>query len=79
MIIDRFVIERDDLGKLLAVSSEHGYQPVGPTARDGAIAHDVLASVDGLPIGVTGPASVLGSACTHGRGFSTRLTWNFME
>lgn len=49
---ERFVIERGHIGELLGVLKDHGYQPVGPTVRDGAIVYDVLTSVDDLPLGM---------------------------
>lgn len=42
-----------DVGRLIAVLAERGYQVVGPTVRDGAIMSGPLSSVEDLPIGWT--------------------------
>lgn len=49
---ERFIIESRHIGTLLGILKDHGYQPVGPTVRDGVIVYDVLASVSDLPVGV---------------------------
>jgi sulfhydrogenase subunit beta (sulfur reductase) len=47
------VVERDNLGDLLAALTRRGYEVVGPTVRDGAIVCDPLTSPADLPIGWT--------------------------
>ena len=49
----RVVIEREHLQQLLDVLRQHGYQVVGPTARDGAIVYDEVTAVADLPAGWT--------------------------
>lgn len=53
MISESFIIERQDLQKLLDALRQRGYQAVGPTVREGAIVYDQIASVEDLPIGWT--------------------------
>jgi ferredoxin len=50
---DQAVVERQQLQTLLDALVGRGYQPVGPTIRDGAIVYDALASAADLPIGWT--------------------------
>lgn len=47
------VIHRNDLQALFEVLVEHGYTPVGPTLRDGAIVYDQLGGLADLPRGWT--------------------------
>ena len=47
------VVERSDLGKLFPALANRGYQVVGPTVRDGAIAYARLTSASDLPVGWT--------------------------
>lgn len=49
----RWVLERKDLGQLLADLREDGYRLVGPTVWDGAIVHAEIDGVDDLPAGWT--------------------------
>jgi len=48
-----YVIKRDDLQTLFDVLIARGYQPVGPTLREGVIVYDELSSVQDLPAGWT--------------------------
>jgi formate hydrogenlyase subunit 6/NADH:ubiquinone oxidoreductase subunit I len=48
-----FVIKRNNLQTLFDVVIERGYEPVGPTVRDGAIVYDQLRGVEALPEGWT--------------------------
>ncbi len=50
---ERVVVERQDFQRLFDVLQQQGYELVGPTIREGAIAYDTIASVDDLPIGWT--------------------------
>ena len=50
---DRVLVEHQDFQCLLDVLQQQGYELVGPTIREGAIAYDTIASVDDLPIGWT--------------------------
>ena len=50
---DLVVVECQQLQALLDALVERGYQPVGPTVRDGAIVYDALTSASDLPIGWT--------------------------
>ena len=50
---ERVVVERDDFPCLLDVLQQQGYELIGPTLREGAIAYDTIASVEDLPIGWT--------------------------
>jgi sulfhydrogenase subunit beta (sulfur reductase) len=43
----------DGLGNLLSVLVDSGYEVFGPQVRDGVIAHDLLRSVEDLPLGWT--------------------------
>jgi ferredoxin len=43
----------DGLGSLLDRLSEQGYEVFGPSVRSGVIAHDLVTSVDDLPVGWT--------------------------
>jgi hypothetical protein len=47
------IVERQDFQSLFAVLQQKGYELIGPTIREGAIAYDTIASVDALPIGWT--------------------------
>ncbi|MDR3691120.1 MAG: 4Fe-4S dicluster domain-containing protein [Fimbriimonas sp.] len=47
------VLQRSELGWLLAILRDRGYTVVGPTIRDAAIVLDEIASVEDLPIGMT--------------------------
>lgn len=53
MIREQVIIERADFQKLLDALRQKGYQPVGPTVRDGAIVYDKITAVEDLPIGWT--------------------------
>jgi ferredoxin len=44
-------MERDRLDELLGALRRHGFRPIGPTVRDGAIVYDDLASSNDLPAG----------------------------
>jgi ferredoxin len=46
-------IGREDLSRLIAALRERGYTVIGPTARDGAVVLDEIASDADLPIGWT--------------------------
>jgi sulfhydrogenase subunit beta (sulfur reductase) len=50
---DVLVIDSRHLEALFGILKEHGYQPVGPTVRGGAICYDALGSASDLPIGVS--------------------------
>lgn len=50
---DRVVLQRQDLQTLFALLQQAGYELVGPTIREGAIAYDTLSSLEDLPIGWT--------------------------
>ncbi len=50
---DPAVVERDDFQRLLDVLQKQGYELIGPTIREGAIAYDTIASVEDLPVGWT--------------------------
>jgi sulfhydrogenase subunit beta (sulfur reductase) len=50
---DAFVIDCGHFEELFGVLQRQGYQPVGPTVLDGAIAYDALGSTSDLPIGVS--------------------------
>jgi formate hydrogenlyase subunit 6/NADH:ubiquinone oxidoreductase subunit I len=50
---DVVIIERSDLQHLLDILVARDYRVIGPTARDGAIVYDDLASTDQLPVGWT--------------------------
>jgi ferredoxin len=50
---DRVVVRCQELQTLLDMLVERGYQPFGPTVRDGAIVYDTLTSAADLPIGWT--------------------------
>ncbi len=47
------VLDLAGLGKLIDALTTRGFDVYGPQVRDGVIAHDLLRSVDDLPIGVT--------------------------
>jgi ferredoxin len=49
---ETFVIDIGHFDELFAILKAHGYQPVGPTVRDGAIFYDELNSAKELPMGV---------------------------
>jgi ferredoxin len=55
---ERIVIDSGHIWDLLGILKDHGYQPVGPTVRDGAIVYEVLTSVADLPRGVTAEQAV---------------------
>jgi sulfhydrogenase subunit beta (sulfur reductase) len=46
-------IERSGLDELLAALRRRGFEPIGPTVRDGAIVYDAIAASDDLPAGWT--------------------------
>ncbi len=50
---DPAVVERDDFQRLLDVLQKQGYELIGPTIKEGAIAYDTIASVEDLPVGWT--------------------------
>jgi ferredoxin len=47
------VLDRSDFDQLLALLSEHGYQPIGPTLESGRIVYGPIDSSTDLPIGKT--------------------------
>jgi len=47
------IIDRQSLDQLLAALARRGYQPVGPTVRDGAIVYDAIRTTADLPVGWT--------------------------
>jgi formate hydrogenlyase subunit 6/NADH:ubiquinone oxidoreductase subunit I len=51
--VEPCVIDRQAMATLLVSLREHGYTPVGPTVRDGAIVYDELESDADFPIGWT--------------------------
>ncbi|MGZ4988414.1 MAG: sulfite reductase subunit A, partial [Limisphaerales bacterium] len=52
-IHDKVTVELQQLDALLQALTQRGYQLVGPTLREGAIAYDCLTSVKDLPAGWT--------------------------
>lgn len=46
-------LEAPGLDKLLALLRGHGFTPIGPTVRDGAVVLDELASATDLPVGMS--------------------------
>lgn len=46
-----YVIERNEIDTLFKALQKDGYELVGPTLREGAVACDTLASISDLPIG----------------------------
>ena len=50
---DAHTFDLDGLGTLLSVLVDSGYEVFGPQVRDGVIAHDLLRSVEDLPLGWT--------------------------
>jgi sulfhydrogenase subunit beta (sulfur reductase) len=52
-ISDRVVVERQDFQRLLDVLRQQGYELIGSTIREEAIAYDTIYSVEDLPIGWT--------------------------
>jgi hypothetical protein len=50
---DALVLESAALNHVLEELRRRGYETVGPTVREGAIAYDTLDSIDDLPVGWT--------------------------
>jgi sulfhydrogenase subunit beta (sulfur reductase) len=50
---DGAIVEREDLDSLFQALTSRGYEVVGPTIREGAIAYDRLTSANDLPCGWT--------------------------
>lgn len=50
---DRLIVEVSDFGELFQALGKRGYEIFGPTARDGAIVYDRVASTKDLPSGWT--------------------------
>jgi sulfhydrogenase subunit beta (sulfur reductase) len=53
MAVPVATIGREGLDELLAILGRQGFEPIGPTIRDGAIVYDAIASSDDLPVGWT--------------------------
>jgi hypothetical protein len=47
------VVDSGQFEELIGILKQHGYQPVGPIARDGAIVYQALDSASDLPIGLS--------------------------